>query len=129
MKTGFVNGKLKDVRVLLVEDEFLIAEELADVLGDSGAKVLGPCSNLKQALNLANSLDMEVALLDVNLDGDHIYPVADVLAARAIPFVFMTGYSRDALPPEHRSRPVVRKPFQAAELLRVLDSLIAKKPH
>src|SRR5438876_3926512 len=113
MRTGFVNGKLKGTRVLLVEDEFLIAEELAEILADAGAEVVGPYSNLKQALEAASSARIDIALLDVNLDGAEIYPAASALAARAIPFVFMTGYSREVLPPEPKSRTVIRKPFQA----------------
>jgi DNA-binding response OmpR family regulator len=117
---------LQGIRIALVEDEFMIAEELAEILRDEGAEVLGPFSNLPKALEMAGLERIDVALLDVNLGGSPIYPVAQTLADRGIPFLFMTGYSPDVLPEEHRSHPIIRKPFQSAELLRVLGSLAAK---
>ena len=105
----------------------MIAEELAEILRDEGAEVLGPFSNLSKALEMATVERIDVALLDVNLGGTPIYPVAKTLADRGIPFLFMTGYSPDVLPEEHRSRPMIRKPFQSAELLKLVGTL-AQRP-
>ncbi len=120
------NTALKGIRVLLVEDEFLIAEEIVEILSGAGAKVIGPFSNLKKALEMANGEQIDVALLDVNLAGEPIYPAALALERRKIPFVFMTGYNRDALPIEHKASPLIRKPFHAAELLKILASLVVR---
>jgi CheY-like chemotaxis protein len=121
-----VKRALQGIRIALVEDEFMIAEELAEILRDEGAEIVGPFSSLPKALAMATVERIDVALLDVNLGGSPIYPVAQTLADRGIPFLFMTGYSPDVLPEEHRSRPVIRKPFQPADLLKALGSLAAK---
>jgi CheY-like chemotaxis protein len=121
-----VKKALEGVRVALVEDEFMIAEELAEILVDEGAEVAGPFSNLPRALEMMNTERVDVALLDVNLGGTPIYPVATLLAERGIPFVFMTGYSPDVLPEEHRARPMIRKPFRAADLITLLGSVVTK---
>ena len=120
------NKPLKGLRVALVEDEFMIAEELAEILVDEGAEVAGPYSNLPRALEMMSTGRVDVALLDVNLGGTPIYPVANLLAERGIPFVFMTGYSPDVLPEEHRARPIIRKPFRLADLIALLRSVVTK---
>jgi CheY-like chemotaxis protein len=85
-------------RVLLVEDEFLIAEDLASVLSAAGATVVGPAYTVAGALSLIESGDaLDGAVLDVNLKGEAVFPVADALLSRSIPFVFTTGYDKQYL--------------------------------
>jgi DNA-binding response OmpR family regulator len=79
------------LRVLVVEDTFLIAVDLADQLTDSGYQVVGPVSTVKHALETMDGAELDGALLDVNLDGERSFPIAELLAARGIPFIFLTG--------------------------------------
>ena len=82
------------LRVLLVEDESMVALLLEDMLAELGHEVVGPVARLDKALEMAQRQALDVALLDVNLNGKEIYPVAEALAAREVPFVFVTGYGR-----------------------------------
>lgn len=100
-------------RLLVVEDEPLVAMMLEDVLGEAGYAVVGPIAQLDEALAAARAETVDLALLDVNLMGKHVYPVAAVLAERGIPFLFMTGYSDASLPADYAVRPSVSKPYQA----------------
>jgi DNA-binding response OmpR family regulator len=109
----------------VVEDEFFIAEELQWLLQDAGMTVLGPAGNLANALTLAQS-DFEVALLDVNLGGHYVYPVAAKLAERRIPFIFMTGYDRSELPPEYAACPCLAKPFNPKALLALIEKVVGE---
>ncbi|MDX2158435.1 MAG: response regulator [Hyphomicrobiaceae bacterium] len=112
-------------RVLVVEDEgvVLIAFELA--LAELGFDVAGCASDLETGLALASSLTLDIALLDVNLAGRDSGPIADVLAARAIPFVFASGYTRSTLPARHAARPLLSKPFSDKSLGDALSAALA----
>ena len=91
---------LAECRVLLAEDEFVIAQSLSLALQDAGATILGPAATTEQALRLLERTDrVDAAVLDVNLRGDTVYAVADALLARAVPFIFTTGYMASTLPP------------------------------
>ena len=122
--------RLSGVRVLLVEDEALVAMLVADLLHDDGAEVLGPAESVSDALELlagnAAEAAPHVAVLDMNLGGDPCDPIADALAAREIPFVLATGYDADALPERFAAVPVVGKPFETEELVRVLAELLGR---
>lgn len=113
-------------RLLLVEDEPLVAMMLQDMLGEAGYAVIGPIGQLDSAIEAAQQSAIDVALLDVNLMGKHVYPVAAVLAARGIPFLFMSGYGDGSLPPEYAGRPTVAKPYKMNALLDALAALPAK---
>ncbi|WP_322965047.1 response regulator [Sphingomonas fuzhouensis] len=90
---------LRGCRILVVEDEFMLADDLATELGDVGAIVLGPVGTLDQALDLvAAEARIDGAILDVNLGGEAVFPAADLLLARAVPLVFTTGYGGSAMP-------------------------------
>jgi CheY-like chemotaxis protein len=115
-----VSDVLADRRVLLVEDEMMVSMMLEDMLVELGCTVLGPVSDLKGALALAREAELDVAVLDVNLDGDATYPVADALAARGVPYVFATGYGSDGLVEAYRLVPTLEKPFQQRELASAL---------
>ncbi len=107
-------------RVLIVEDEAVTSMMIEDVTQGMGCEVIGPASRVPEALSLAEEPELDAALLDLNLDGQSAFPVADRLAARAIPFVFLTGYGAQALPPTHAGRPVLQKPFRVADLTQAL---------
>lgn len=107
-------------RVLVVEDESRIAMLIRDTLEDLGCEVVAVASRLQDALQKAASLEFDVALLDVNLNGEPSYPVANELAARGVPFVLATGYGSSKIPAELKQAPVLQKPFLRAELERVL---------
>lgn len=112
-------------RVLVVEDEYLIRMLLEDMLEELGYDMAAGVGTLSEASVAASRGDFNVAILDVNLDGEEIYPVADILAQRGLPFVFVTGYGERSLPDPHHSRPALQKPFQAEQLKTALADLLA----
>jgi CheY-like chemotaxis protein len=115
---------LKDLRVLVVEDEALVALQLEDMLTELGCAIVGPASRVGQALKLLDGEPVEVAVLDLNIAGEMVYPVADALKNRGLPYIFVTGFATSGLTDPHRDRPVLEKPFARRELLRaILDTL------
>jgi len=112
-------------RVLVVEDEYLIRMLLEDMLSDIGYELAAAAGTMAEASELAANGDFAAAILDVNLDGTEIFPVADILAQRGLPFVFVTGYGEGSLPPAYRGRPALQKPFQAEKLKATLAGLLA----
>jgi DNA-binding response OmpR family regulator len=117
-----LTSTLDGTRVLVVEDELLVAMMIEEALQLAGCVILGPISDLPQALRAAREQVIDVALLDVNLAGARVFPVAAVLAERSVPYVFMTGYGRGMLPVEYANRPTIGKPFKLRDLT---DSLSA----
>ena len=111
--------------ILLVEDEPLVAMMLADMLSELGHTVDGPHSRLKDAMGSARNGDIQAGILDVNLGGESIYALAEVLSGREIPFVFVTGYSADSIDRRFAHVPVLQKPIEPQKLHAVL-ALIAK---
>lgn len=112
-------------RVLVVEDEYLIRMLLEDMLADLGYELAAAVGTIAEASEHAAKGDFNLAVLDVNLDGQEIFPVADILAKRGLPFVFVTGYGEGGLPEPYRSRPALQKPFQAEQLKATLAGLLA----
>jgi CheY-like chemotaxis protein len=112
-------------RVLVVEDEYLIRMLLEDMLADLGYAVAAAVGTVTEARELAANGDFSAAILDVNLDGQEIFPVADILKERGLPFVFVTGYGERSLPEPYRDRPALQKPFQAEQLEAALGGLLA----
>ncbi len=111
MRPSADSGPLHDRRILVVEDEYLMAEELREALEDAGAHVLGPAPTVDAALRLlADGAAPDAAILDVNLGGERSFPVADALAARGVPFVFATGYDAWALPLAYQGAQRCEKP-------------------
>lgn len=120
------NGTTSGLRVLVLEDEILVSMLLQDMLGELGYATVGPAPNVGDALELVEHEEIGAALLDLNLsEGGSGYAVADALAARDIPFAFVTGYGRTALRDPYRNRPILQKPFQMEALRRMLASLAA----
>ncbi len=110
-------------KVLLVEDESLVAMLLETILEDMGCTPVGPASNIEEGKRLAETeTDLSCALLDVNVSGQTVFAVAEALQKRGIPFVFSTGYGESGLPDEWRGRPTIQKPFTEAT---VRDALMA----
>jgi len=112
-------------RVLVVEDEMLIGMLLEDMLADLGHTVVAVVPRLKDALAAVAKEGFDLAILDVHLQGEAAFPVADALIARGTPFVFATGYGERGLPENYRSRPVLQKPFAKADLERVLKAVLS----
>ncbi|MGA2055561.1 MAG: response regulator [Bradyrhizobium sp.] len=110
--------------VFLVEDEVMIRMMVADMLEELGYSVVAEAGEIGEALKLAQSAEFDLAILDVNVNGKVISPVADVLAARNRPFIFATGYGSSGLPAEYRSRPALQKPFQIETLARMIDQTL-----
>jgi CheY-like chemotaxis protein len=110
-------------RVLVVEDEVMIRMLLEDMLVDLGYTVASSAGRIDDAIALARDGDFDVAILDVNLNGELVYPVAEVLAARGLPFAFSTGYGDRNMPESYRDRPTLQKPFQLDGLERALRQL------
>jgi DNA-binding response OmpR family regulator len=121
-----MTAALEGVRVLVVEDEFLVATLIEDMLVAAGCVVAGPIPRPSEALDAVGSGTFDAAVLDVNLGGDRVYPVADALSRRNVPFVFVTGYSSGVLPREYNGRPRLCKPFKMADLLDILSSVVAR---
>ena len=116
-------------RVLVVEDELMVAMGLELVLADAGYEVVGPLGRLDDALAAARVEEVDFALLDVNLRGAEVYPVADVLSGRGIPFTFLTGYGREALPARHAGGSILSKPFEASKLRATVAASVLAHPH
>ncbi|WP_299660970.1 response regulator [Methylobacterium sp.] len=116
---------LNGARVLVVEDEAAISMLLEDMLLDFGCTVVGPAARLATALEMAQSESFEVAILDVNVAGEPIYPVAEAIVKRNLPIVFSTGYGGAGIREPFRDRPVVQKPFSQADLKRTLIAAVA----
>ncbi len=120
-------AKLKGKRVLVVEDEALVSMLVEDELRDAGAKVLGPAPSVDHALQLIEAAaadgGISAAVLDINLDGQHVEAVADRLAALGVPFLFATGYGEGCDTGGHRAAPILCKPFSPESLVAIIEAL------
>ena len=121
------NVSLSGVRVLVVEDEMMVSMLLQDMLSDIGCTAVGPATRVEPALKLIEDAGFDVAILDVNLNGDETYPIAEALVARAIPFVFASGYSPGRLRRQYRSIPALAKPFRQRELEQTLAAALGQR--
>ena len=111
------------LKVLIVEDESIVAMMIEDLIVDMGHEVVGMAGRLEQAQKLAEDLALDFAIIDVNLNGQHTYPVAETLKARGVPFVFATGYGAQGLKDEWKQNPVLQKPFQPEDLERAINAV------
>jgi CheY-like chemotaxis protein len=114
-------------RVLVVEDELMIRMLLEDMLGELGYTVAAEAGRLDEALEATKTAEFDLAILDVNLDGQPISPVVEALVARGTPFVFATGYGERGLPEPYRDRPMLKKPFQIEGLKQMLESALERE--
>jgi DNA-binding response OmpR family regulator len=108
-------------RVLVVEDEVLVGMLIEEMLHELGYELAALATHLDQALSLARSESFDFALLDINLNGKQSFPVADVIRARGLPFLFATGYGTRILDAPYTGAPILQKPFSLEELHRALE--------
>ena len=106
--------------ILIVEDEYFLADDLAKGFSDAGIDILGPVPSLAKALELAEHKQVSGAVLDINLDGDKVYDVADTLIARDVPVVFVTGYDKSDIPARFAEVPFCQKPAEFEEVTQAL---------
>jgi two-component system, response regulator PdtaR len=120
------NGNLclEGLQILVVEDEFLLAMEVEATLISFGCSVIGPFAKLAKALDAARRTPLDGAVLDINLNGDMVYPLVDLLYARGIPFAFLTGYVASDIPERFRSFQRMQKPLHPFTLRGVLTDLL-----
>lgn len=117
-----IGTALKDRRILVVEDEYLLADELSLALAAAQAVVIGPVAALSQALDvIADTQNIHGAVLDVNLRGEMVFPAADRLQDRMIPIIFVTGYDSSVIPPRFGDTPRCEKPLGVRHVLRILE--------
>ena len=121
---GVVSGN----RLLLVEDEALTGMMMSDMLTDLGFEVIGPVARLADALAAAGREDFQAAVLDVNLDGEMVYPVAEAVLARGVPFVFVTGYGAEGIDRRFAQIPVLQKPIERQMLRSALVDTVPRAP-
>jgi CheY-like chemotaxis protein len=113
-------------RVLVVEDEYFVADDIARALHQLGADVIGPFASRDEALaSFVTDGDVDVAVLDINVRGETIYPLVEALRERGVPFVFATGYAEGSLPPAYRNSPRWEKPFDPKALAATLPAWLS----
>jgi two-component SAPR family response regulator len=117
---------LDGVRVLVVEDDFLVSLLLADILAAAGCVVLGPVPRLADAVHAATKEQCDVAVLDINLAGEWVFPAAAILSERNVPLIFVTGHGSDAIPQEYAGKPRIAKPFSAGQLSRAISRAVGR---
>jgi len=114
------------LRVLVVEDEMLLAMVMEDALLDSGCEVVGPVARVAEGVRIANSERLDGAILDINVAGTNVFPVARELAQRNIPFMFVSGYGEENMPREWRNRPRLQKPVDPRDLAHRMEAAFRK---
>jgi CheY-like chemotaxis protein len=119
---------LKGRRLLLVEDEYLVAADLAASLESLGVEVIGPAASVEEALSFVqkDGVPLDGAVLDINLGNERVYPVAEVLRALGIPFLFTTGYDAAAIPSAYAQVPRCEKPVDRTQLFRWLSKTVSQ---
>lgn len=116
-----MSGPLEGRRILLLEDEYFLADELAEALDRAGASVVGPFGTVQGALQaLEEAGDLDLGILDVNVRGERAYPVAEALKTRGVPVLFVTGYDAQSIDPDWAGTPQCIKPFDPGWLLQEL---------
>jgi len=113
-------------RVLIVEDEFLVAMLLEDLLTEMGHQVIGTFAQVDEAMKFANQADVNFAILDINLAGATSFPVAEILRRRGIPFLFASGYGSTGLTSPFENELTLQKPYEPAELERAIAEASAR---
>ena len=117
---------LDGTRVLIVEDDYYLADDLSRSLVQAGAEVVGPVGTLAEAQSRVGGDDFDMAVIDMNLRGDFAYAVAERLDAERVPFVIATGYNEASLPEHLKNVPRVEKPFAARDVVSLLIDLREK---
>ncbi len=123
---SFAADSWRGLRVLIVEDEYFLAQDLADRFQNLGAELIGPAGTIAEALRLSKRSDIDGAVLDVNIRGERVYPVADLLRQKHIPFVFVSGYGAELEPDAYSHIPRCIKPVDFATLAEALASQLGR---
>ena len=119
-----LNGR----KILIVEDEYLIADDLATLLREANAEVVGPAASLPRAVRLAGDTEqIDAAVLDINLRGVNVFPLADELRQRNIPILFLTGYGENSIPVDYAAIRRCEKPMGAAHVVEELRALLSRE--
>lgn len=118
--------EFRGIRVLVVEDEGVVAMMIEDMLQELGCEIVALVGRFADACRIAAVTQADLALLDVNLSGQRVFPVAEILREREIPFVFSTGYGSSGLPPEFSGYPVLGKPFSARDLRQAIATALGR---
>lgn len=113
-----------DSHILVVENELLTALELVTILAREGAVVLGPAQSVSDALRFVRNSSIDCAILDIELDDGDAFAIADALADNRVPVIFVTGRDRSVIPPRHREKPVVAKPFTHVAILQSVSAAV-----
>lgn len=117
---------LNGLRILVVEDQAPIALQMEDMLVESECQVVGPASRVEQALKLLDEQTVDAAVLDLNIAGEMVYPVAEVMDARGLPYVFATGCDPSDIAAPYKQKPVLRKPFSRRTLLEAIQRIVGQ---
>jgi CheY-like chemotaxis protein len=112
-------------RVLVVEDELMIRMLLEGMLTDLGHSVAAEAGGIDEAVVIAKKGDFDVAVLDVNLNGQPVTPVVEILVERGVPFIFASGYGQRGVPEAYRTIPTLQKPFQADALAQAIETAVS----
>lgn len=122
-------SNIPGLRIMVVEDEFWVAEDMAQTLAQAGAQVIGPISNVGEAIEwLRENWPIDAAVLDINLSGEKVFPLADALVERSVPFIFTTGYDTDIIPQRFREIPRIEKPARPARVIREVAAVVRTCP-
>jgi CheY-like chemotaxis protein len=124
--TGRPPSGLSGKRVLVIEDEPLVAMDIASRLSEAGCEVIGPAGTLELARSFIESAEIDAALVDANLAGDPVDELAAALTRRKVPFAFVTGYGREALPQGFREAAMIGKPFTEKALLATIERIVER---
>ncbi|HVY86981.1 MAG TPA: response regulator [Caulobacterales bacterium] len=124
MKKEIENSKLRGARVLVVEDQYLIADDLRRMLTACGVEVLGPIGRLDAARAIAAAERIDAALLDIDLKGAPVYPLVEDLRQRSVPYAYLSGYCREMVPADFAAGTHLEKPIQANALAAALQGLL-----
>jgi CheY-like chemotaxis protein len=118
---------LRQASIFLVEDEALIRMMLADMVEELGHRVIAEAGNVAEARSLAETEDYDLAILDINLQGINVRPVAEAIAARSLPLLFLSGYGSAGLPEGFEGAPVLSKPCTSELLKNKIDSVLSSR--
>ena len=118
------NGPRHGGRVLVCDDNLLMAEVVAEFLLECGLEPMGPVGRLESAMRMARERALDGAILDINLNGRPCFPICAILSVRRIPFMFLTGYPHAAIPIEYRAAPLVSKPFEPNEMKEIVANML-----
>lgn len=119
-------SEAKNLRTLVVEDEAIVAMFIEDTLLELGHKVVAIAGRMDKALDLARTVELDLAILDVNLNGERTYPLAEILTERGVPFIFATGYGRSSLEERWSDAAMVQKPFQSRDLAAAITTALGQ---